>query len=196
MAKNGISVVDQPKNPTKYKIDIVQETNLASTSVMQMNTFTANCRLSFQIVNRDSNETVFQHRGSHGPDAGFTEEQAKKRCLEAVAPAVGEKLVWELVRVVNERWMHGNDYLVTITGIPEDKVKEVVLLAGQAFRVERSVLDSYANGALNIRMAFKGQGAELIDSLTVAFDDVGTVLIPMEFTRNHFTFVLNDDQGW
>jgi hypothetical protein len=164
---NGI-MISSEVNP-QYLIELFQV--VQTKEMPALGTTTVHCHVSYKISDKERGTTVAEFKQSHGPDAGFSLDQAKEKCIGAVAPAVSENLVRKLAEVWNQTWNNGMEQTVMIDSLPGDAVPRADAIIQGLHRVTATTPAKYAEGQFIKNVTFKGEGAELAEAIRAAFDD-------------------------
>lgn len=176
LVRNDINVSEFDKEITRYNVKINQE--LTTQHISILDTFKTNCRLSYSIQDMRNRSTLAEYHLRQGPDAGFTELQAEERCVKKIAPKISKQLVKAIAKLMNEQWNDGIELNLKIYGLKGEYMPQAVQAVQTLFRVRDSVIDSYDNEVLQLRVIYKGQRAEFTDALMAAFDGYGWGLKP------------------
>jgi len=169
LTRNGVNVSTNLKSNILYHIQLQQK--IKSNEMAEYDAITMHCRLSFQIIDQERHETVAEYRAAYGPQAGFTEDQAKEECLRAIAPKVSEKLVRSLAEIMLERWNNGVEQLIVIAGMPSEQVASVSEHLQDLFRVTFATPARYTDGRYVRTVKFKGTGSELAQAILSNFNN-------------------------
>ncbi len=168
LTKNDLTVSTSEPN-TQYLIKVHQ--SLQAKELVSFGTLTMNCRMSFQIIDQVKGETLTEYRASHGPDAGFTMEQARERCLKAIAPKVSAQLVRKIAKIMNDRWNNGVEQQIFITNVPGRAVPKLTEVISNLFQVTTAAAVSYNNGIYQQKIRYKGTGGEFSQAIQGALAD-------------------------
>lgn len=168
LLRNGVEVV-AANAPARYLIEVRQA--LQSQEMPGLGTTTVHCHLSYRITDADRKATVAAFKQSHGPDAGFSFDQAKERCVAAVAPGVAENLVRQLAGLWNQEWNDGLTQTVIIEGIPGGLAPRADKLLQDLHLVSAATPATFENGRLSKNLVYKGKGMELAEAVRAAFED-------------------------
>ena len=188
LVRNGITPSEGEQSDCAYEIQLVQEYTI--NQMTSFDTFTANCRLSFQIQDKQSKETVGEHRAGYGPVAGFNVEQAESACIREIAPNISEKLVRQIARVMNNKWSFGAEYVVTIEQLPGELATSARSIIANLFRVKRHSMEYYRGRIMQLRVHYEGTAAVFTEAIVSAFDDQEMKLVPTEMHGNSISFQL------
>lgn len=169
LSHNGVMVSTTRDGSVQYLIKVLQ--SIKAKEQAEFGTVTMHCRLSFQIIDLAQNETVAEYSASHGPQAGFTAEQAKESCLQAIAPKVSENLIRTLAKIMNDRWNNGVEQQVIISGMPDHLVNAASETLQNLYQVTSSTPAVYTDGNYRIKLRFKGSAADLSQVIQTAFAD-------------------------
>lgn len=167
LVRNHLEVSES--NTPEYLIEINQV--LKSSELAEFGTTTMHCRLSFSIIDTYHNATLAEYRSSHGPDPGFTLDQATKKCIGSIAPEVAEKLVRKIAEIMNNRWNNGLKMQVIIDAMPSEVVARAADITQNLFRVTASTPPIYKSGRFIRSLSFKGSITELAQEISQAFAD-------------------------
>lgn len=176
LVKNGITTSTKKMSDMQYVVNVTQM--LQTKHVASFDSYTTHCQLSFQIVDQVRGETVAEYRAKHGPNAGFSMEQAQESCIQAIAPAVSEKLVRKIAGIMRDRWNNGVEYQLSIIGLPGNIVTEASNVLTNLFRVSSSTGISYQNNILQLMMKYKGTGIDLAEAVRSSFDELDWKITP------------------
>ncbi len=186
LSRNGVIVTSVDEQAISYLIHIIQEFN--TEQLVDLGTYTTHCRLTFRIVDQKRRETIAEHRSKHGPDAGFTVRQAEDNCIKSIAPSVSKQLIRTIARVMNEQWNNGEEFLVTFTGMPGQFMPQAVNTVQSIFRVKGSIVESYRDNVLQLKVQYKGQGVEFTEAVIASFDDLDQGLVSETIQGRHIRF--------
>jgi hypothetical protein len=167
LIRNGIATSSEAK--PRYLIELLQV--VQTKELPALGTTTVHCHLSYKISDKERGTTVAEYKQSHGPDAGFSLDQAKEKCIGAVAPAVSENLVRELAGVWNQNWNNGTEQTVIIDSLPGDAVSRSNAIIQDLHRVTATTPAKYAERQFIKNVTFKGEGTELAEAIQTAFED-------------------------
>lgn len=169
LSRNDVKVSSQ-EGVSPYTIKVNQLLN--AKEMGDFGTITMNCRLSFQIVDELKNEVLSQYRTEqHGPDAGFTMEQARDNCLKAIAPDLSKHLILDIAQLMNDRINNGIEQKVTIHNVPGSNVAKITEILNNLYRVTKTSTPSYSGAKYIQDVTFKGNGGDLAQAIQDAFAD-------------------------
>lgn len=169
LSRNGVNVSTSRDEVSAYRINVLQ--NLQSQEIEGLGTITMHCRLSFQIIDQERDESIAEYRAFQGPKAGFTIEQAKEDCLKVIARDVSENLVRALGKIMLERWNNGVEQRIKITGLPGEAVAAVSEILQNLYRVTSATAAKYNDGQYIRSLTFKGSATELAQAIQSSFAD-------------------------
>lgn len=167
LIRNGLAISNEEK--PHYLIELLQ--TVQTKTIPGFDATTVHCHVSYKINDKERGTVVAEYKQSHGPDAGFSIDQAKEKCIGAIAPAVSENLIRRLAEIWNQNWNNGTEQTVTIDSLPGDAVPRVNAIIQSLHRITGSTPAQYADGQFVKNVTFKGEGAELAEALRAAFED-------------------------
>ena len=169
LARNGVMISTRENAVSQYQIMVLQ--SLQSKELAELGAITMHCRLSYQIIDREQNESVAEYRAAHGPQAGFTVQQATESCIGAIAADVSENLVKSLGKIMIERWNNGVEQRVTITGMPDEVVTAASEILQNLHRITSTLPAAYIDQNYTRILRFKGSATDLSQAIKDAFAD-------------------------
>ena len=167
LVRNGVELSENA--PPHYTIELLQVVN--TQELTAFDTTTANCQVSYRLVDSSRGVTIAEHKESHGPDAGFSFDQAKEKCIGGAVPAVSENLIRKLAKVWNQNWNNGIEQMITIEHLPGDLVPRVNTIVQNLHRISASTPATFTNAKFIKKVTFKGEGSELAAAILAAFED-------------------------
>lgn len=170
--RNGVSVTTGDNEKALYLIKIKQDADIKKFS--RYNTITANCRLSYQILDTYRQQFIAEYRTKHGPQGGFSLEQTKEECIKKIAPELSENLIRKLADIMMERQNNGVEYKIVINDMSGNAVAEVSQVLQNLFQITFAAPANYSNNQQYIRVVqFKGNGTDLAQAIQTAFQENG-----------------------
>ncbi len=176
LIKNGVTVSSLDSPTIQYVVKIIQ--SFQTRKIVEYDTLTTHCQLTFQIIAKNSGETVAEYRAKHGPQAGFSRQQSQDTCLKQIAPDVSKKLVREIAAIMNDRWNRGVEYQLSITGMPGEAVTQASDALKNLFQVSGGRMIIYQNNVLQTKLTYKGEGVDLAEAVRLAFDALDWKVTP------------------
>ena len=146
--------------------------------MVEFDTLTTHCQLTFQIITKNNGETVAEYRAKYGPQAGFSKEQSQDTCIKKIASDVSKKLVRKIAAIMNDRWNKGVEYQLAISGMPGEAVTQAGDALKNLFQVSGSTAISYQNNVLQTKLTYKGEGVDLVEAVRLSFDALDWKVIP------------------
>ena len=186
LVQNGIVTATDKVRDAHYHIKVTQ--TYQTMQLSEFGTYTTHCKLLYEITDNESRQTVAEYRASHGPNPGFSEEQAQESCIKAIAPQVSENLIREIAAIFSDRWNQGTKFQVLIHGLPGEFVTQAGDTLENLFQVTNSSNTSYRNNALQINLVYKGTASSLADAIIAVFDefDRGVVIESLQGNQVEF----------
>lgn len=186
LIQNGILTSEEGRDDIHYLINVMQSSQTKQMS--EFGTYTTHCRLSYQIIDKKRQQTVAEYRATHGPDAGFTEEQAQESCIKAIAPQVSEKMIREIATIMSNIWNQGTEYQLCINGLPGELVTQISDTLKNLFQVNNISNISYRSNKLKMAMMYKGTAINLAEMITVTFDEFDSGVVTKTIQDNQLQF--------
>ncbi len=186
LISNGIAISIGGK--PKYLIELLQV--FQTKELPDFGTTTVHCHLSYKLNDKERSIIVAEYKQSHGPDAGFTLEQAKEKCVSTIALKVSENLIRKLAEIWNDKRNNGLEQTITIDFLPGDAVPRANAIIQNLHLVTSSTPVKYTEGQLVKNVTYKGEGAELAEAIRAAFEDENwhIIISAVEGTRIRFTW--------
>lgn len=176
LVKNGVNVSSKKGATVQYVVKIIQ--SFQTRIVAEYGTYATFCQLTFQIIAKNSGDSVAEYRGKHGPQAGFSKDQSEGSCIKKIAPHVSENLVRKIAAIMNDRWNKGVEYQLAISGLPGEVVTEASDALKNLFQVSSSMAISYKNKVLQVRLKYRGEGVDLVEAVRLSFDALEWKVVP------------------
>lgn len=168
LVKNGVQLSTN-KSACEYVIAIHQQTK--SRDQEDLGIITMQCGLSYEIVDTALGRAVADYRKSHGPQAGFTYDQAKDACVKNIAPEVSEDLIRSFAKLMSDRWNNGLERNIVIEGIPGLYVARASDIIRNLYRVTWTASPLFQEQVYKGKIRFKGSEPEFSQSLQDAFHE-------------------------
>lgn len=167
LTSNGIAISGD-KDP-KYLIELLQV--FQTKELPDFGTTTVHCHLSYKLSDKERNTIVAEYKQSHGPDAGFSLEQAQDQCVSPIALKVSEDLTRKLAEIWNNNRNNGLEQTISIDLLPGDAVPKANAIIQNLHLVTSSTPVKYTKGQLVKNVTYKGEGTELAEAIRAAFED-------------------------
>ncbi len=182
LVDNGITPSANGTADIQYLVNISED--FKTNHVASFDTYSTSCRLSFQIVDQNRQETVAEYRKKSGPEPGFSVEQSREGCIKSIAPDVSETLLREIAAIMNDRWNNGTEFDLVIEGIPGRFVTNAKDMVNELFQVNGSADLSYRDNRMSIAVTYKRGGADLAKAVEISFAEMGWTVAVYEVMNN------------
>lgn len=194
LGKNGIPTAESAIGGTRYVVELTQEVD--TRFVQRFATYAADCRISYRIIDQQTQQSLVEDRKSYGPQGGFSADAVGHDCLAQIAPGFSAQLVRSLAGVFNTQWHQGDEFELQIAALPGSQLPGALQTIGQAFRLKEGRMDRYAEQVLTVTVGYTGDNAALVSAVMTAFDDAGHTVVPqhVEANRIRFQWIAHDDR--
>ncbi len=194
LGKNGIPTPHHAERGARYVVEVTQEVN--TRFFQRFATYAADCRISYRVIDRQTQQSLVEDRKSYGPQGGFSDDAVAHDCLAQITPGLSAQLVRALASVFNDQWHQGDDFVLQIAELPGSQLPVAMETISQAFRLKEGRMDRYAEQVLAVTVRYQGDNTALLNAVMTAFDDAGHAVVPqhVEVNKIRFRWIARDDR--
>ena len=171
LVRNGIDLAGEDVDEVDYRV--VVAVSARTEPFQQLGTYRAHCTLSYEVVDLAGGRTVAASRLRGGPKAGFDSTNAATACFEDVAPRTALDLVERLGRMLNDLWVNGRDYQLTLRDVPQARVGKIVSGIESMFRSNGVGGSNFSEGSLQMEARFRGSPSEMAQATLATLYSMG-----------------------
>lgn len=192
---NDLSMNQLDISSAGSRINIHIEQNTKVNRFSEFNTYSASCEVLLSIQDKDKERSVSNNRLRAGPKAGFSLDEAEKKCVAEVAQTLSHDLISELASIFNNEWNNGKEYLISFHRVPGNKVPIINEVVENAYLMKSAQFRSYKDNMLSLVADYRGTEVELIDAISAAFLLEGESVELKTMTSNKISFELQNDNN-